>query len=422
MDHNTQARQIADTILSNWRKGVWTNPNISKSVHLTKIDTSFPSPDGCFYEPKTSIRIAMEFKPEESEKQRGLLTGVGQCVAYLNRHGAAYLVAPNSVRDNPSMGKYLERTFKNAFYGKLPIGLITYDRLDFENLMLRCDISSRLRLAVGSGKGLDVNYWAAWRDTPPHAIYSLLKTAAEFQNDGNKSEKIWRKYYFGQYIVPKAAGTLKDVPSKIKMWDGVPQVPLRGIKQILRKKVEDGKMSEARALLELRKKTSSSGIDNHYRDIKKNHYNFINHLNLWDSEFKPTEYGKKFLEIGREHGGASKEARDFLGFLILRVGRHAELIEDVRRAIATSRRHPTSISDVRAISHDFLEGKGYIKTNPNRATTGVRKFLQSEFGLWGHLGVLGRQDGRYFDSSSGLLFDEARIGKLLAFGDKELHG
>ena len=78
----------------------------------------------------------MEFKPGDKETQRGLLTGIGQCVAYLNKNGAAYLVAPNTVSDNANIGDYLEETFKKNIFDKLPIGLVTYNGYDFNNLTL----------------------------------------------------------------------------------------------------------------------------------------------------------------------------------------------------------------------------------------------------------------------------------------------
>ena len=51
------------------------------------------------------------------------------------------------------------------------------------------DISERIRLKVITGEGVDVNYWAAWRDTPPHAIYLLLKIASDLNENNDRSKK-----------------------------------------------------------------------------------------------------------------------------------------------------------------------------------------------------------------------------------------
>ncbi len=415
MHHNIQARKARDTILTNWRGGIWRNPHISTNIHLTRVDASFPSPDGCFFEPSSNTRIAMEFKPGDKETQRGLLTGVGQCVAYLNRHEASYLIAPNSVADNPKIGDYLAQTFNTSIWDKMPIGLITYSGYDFEHLVLRCDISDRIRLAAGTTRGLDVNFWAAWRDTPPHSIYLLLKIANELSDQDNRSEKIWRAYYFGYYVINGSAHTLTDIPSGIMMWDGItPQVPLSGIKNNLRSQVTAGTITQAQALARLQQEVDTTGVDNNYRDIKKNHFNFVNHLMLWDTEFHLTGYGKKLLEVGDRFGGQSAEFRDYLGSITLNVGRHAELVDDVKRALAESRTPLSNIGDVRATAYTYLENKGYIKTNPNRTTTGVRKELSSEFSVWGHFGVLNKVGHSYFDPLSGLSFNDTRINQLVA--------
>ena len=270
MHHNIQARKVTDTMLANWRSGIWSNSNISTKLHLTRLDTTFPAPDGCFFEPGMKTRIAMEFKPGDKETQRGLLTGVGQCVAYLNKNGAAYLVAPNTVCDNPNICDYLEETFKKNIFDKLPIGLITYEGYDFSNLRLRCDISERIRFKVISGEGVDVNYWAAWRDTPPHAIYLLLKCAQTTVVSRDRSKNIWNNFYFNQYITNESINTINDLPSNIRLWDGItPQVPLEGIKNVLRQKISAGLLTETQALKEIKDKVNPDGIDNNYRDIKK---------------------------------------------------------------------------------------------------------------------------------------------------------
>ncbi len=415
MHHDIQARKAADTILNNWRTEVWKNPLITKGVHMTKTETSFPSPDGCFYEPIAESRIAIEFKPSERESQRGILTGLGQSISYLNRHGASYLVIPNEVPDNHKIGDYLEETFKRSIYGRIPVGLITYNDHDFDNLFLRCDIDPRLELEQGRARGSDENYWAAWRDTPPHSIYLLLKECDALTDDNDRSDKIWKRYYFTDYVVMGALNTLNDIPSRIKMWDGVTsQVPLEGIKRELRERITNGEISNERALEVLKEKTDPSGIDNNFRNIKKNHYNFVNHLSLWDVEFRLTKYGKRLIQIGDEHGGESEEFRDAIAYLMLDIGRHAELIEDMKKALLSTDVILSSIGDVRSVAYDFMEAKGYIKKNPNRTTTGVREVFSSEFGVWHHIGVLNKPNNSYFTENGGLSFNDEKIKQILS--------
>ena len=41
----------------------------------------------------------MEFKPEKGETKRGIMTGLGQCIGYLNKCHASILVAPAFFKD-----------------------------------------------------------------------------------------------------------------------------------------------------------------------------------------------------------------------------------------------------------------------------------------------------------------------------------
>jgi len=133
---------------------------------------------------------------------------------------------------------------------------------------------------------------------------------------------------------------------------------------------------------------------------------------LWNSEQYLTEEGLNLIKVGDVHGGESQEFKNYLGSLILDMGRHYELINDVKCAIADSEIPLNDINDVRLAAYNYLEKKGYVKLNPNRTTSGVRKFLASEFQVWGHLGILNKQNNTYFDVSNGLSFNEERINEL----------
>lgn len=417
--HNIQARQIADIMLDTWRGGNNLNNILGSDVFLTRSQFDFPSPDGTFYTPSKKTRITMEFKPF-NETARGVLTGVGQSIVYLNKNTASYLVVPDIVEDFP-IGDYLEETFKKIFYNRLPIGLITFDPKDLTKIKWRCDIGLRLVPEKAYPIGTDTNYWAAWRDTPPHAIFLLLKIAGECTDVGVKerSKAIWDRYYSEYYAPLELRRTLDRVPSKVFFWDREePQMTLESTKEELRKKISEGKITNEFALKDIMKRSSPDEIDNHYHDTKKNHYNFLNHLQLWDSKFNLTDVGKKLLNIGLANGENSPDFRKGLARVILIDGRHFELMNDIISAIKSAKSKPSSTDEAKAVIFSFLEEKGFIKKNSNRTTSGVRKFLSSEFNLWNNLGFIRKNGQAFYDPVNGYDFNWDLINELVFQDDK----
>lgn len=412
--HNIQARQIANMMIDTWRGGSNLNNILGSDVFLTRSQFDFPSPDGTFYVPSKKTRVTMEFKPF-NETARGVLTGVGQTVAYLNKNTASYLVVPDIVEDFP-IGDYLEETFKKVFYNRLPIGLITFDPKDLTKIKWRCDIGLRLVSDKDYPIGTDTNYWAAWRDTPPHAIFLLLKIANECTLMGvrERSKDIWDRYYNEYFSTPEIRETLERVPSKVNFWDREePQMTLESTKEDLRKKILIGVISKEEALKELARRSSPDETDNHYHDTKKNHFNFINHLQLWDSKFNLTDCGKKLLNSALINGENSDKFKMDLARIILVDGRHFELITDIITAIKSATSTPSSTDEAKTVIFDFLEEKGFIKRNSNRTTSGVRKFLSSEFNLWSNFGFIKKSGQAFYDPIKGYDFNWELINGLV---------
>ena len=80
------------------------------------------------------------------EKARGIQTGIGQCITYLNTFSCSYLMCPNEV-EGFKISNYLKNVFEENIYGKLPIGLIEHSKINGKmNLKLLVDISERLDL------------------------------------------------------------------------------------------------------------------------------------------------------------------------------------------------------------------------------------------------------------------------------------
>ena len=179
LTHDQQSRICCDQLLSKWRgnDNEWRNIFINKDIHYVGGSLNFPSPDRCFYSDMSKSRIALEFKPA-SETKRGILTGLGQAIAYLNNNNnsASYLMCPDKV-ENFEMGKFMQNIFTKIIYKKLPIGLITFDPNNLKNIKLRCNIANIFKIQKITERGVNRNYWAAYRDSYPHANLFLLEIA-----------------------------------------------------------------------------------------------------------------------------------------------------------------------------------------------------------------------------------------------------
>ena len=88
----------------------------------------------------------MEFKPE-GETKRGILTGLGQTIAYLRdkQNSASVLVIPKVLdTDDFKIGTFMKKIFDEQIYGKLPIALYSFENFDPTNVVLLCNISDNL--------------------------------------------------------------------------------------------------------------------------------------------------------------------------------------------------------------------------------------------------------------------------------------
>ena len=152
--HDQESRIASEAILQKWRSSdpLWKNNYVTKEISFTGSSQIFPSPDNSFYDPMNRTRLAMEFKPAMRETKRGLLTGLGQSIAYLSTsnpsgkliNDASILVVPDEI-DDFQIGDFLEKLFKKFILDKLPIALVTFSPDNPANVNLRCNISSNLK-------------------------------------------------------------------------------------------------------------------------------------------------------------------------------------------------------------------------------------------------------------------------------------
>ena len=461
--HDYESKLASDAILNNFRIGSqdWNNNFISNQAHYIKSTQKFPSPDRSFYCPDLYTRIALEFKPAERESKRGILTGLGQTLAYLANHpdknlkinDASYLIIPEII-DDFEIGSFLEDIFKNHIFGKLPIGLVTFKNDDPSAVKLRCNISNTIKTsfginyeeAINSGyteeKAIKhardsqfnneyknknfVTYWAAWRENYPHDVYYLLKTAINntTMDPGKRKKEIWDKFYYSYYCYPpNTIDTLKIIPNKLLRWGEEEQSWGETNKRILKKSVDDGKDNLTDALTRLKWAAESdskakkkywdkiqnlsvlipaNSSDNDYTDMKKNKVNGPSHTGLWDNDtFEISEIGKRYIK----HFEKYKDPVRSLICVYIGSGKYDELILDIIKYQEIKKNEiQENISSYKDDLKNYFIKKGLIGLNPNRSTTGDRKFLQSELQLL-------KRGGIYinFIPKQGLIFDMQKL-------------
>ena len=413
--HHRAAQIVSDQILYSWRnKDKWMNPFISNNVQQSASPHDFPSPDSLFQDHSKKTKISLEFKPY-TETKRGVMTGVGQAIAYLNKSHASILVC-SSVVDDFKMGDYLIKTFNKFIYGKLPVALFTYDGEKLENLKLAVDIDPKLftpsNLKQIPFGGTGAPYFAFWRDLPVNGFYKLSKSAKNITSKTNRSEKVWDEFFYKYYAPSECLKTLNDIESNIYFEDmKTKMISFSKTKKKLRILVANKEISEAEALKTLEKKSwGKRETDNNYRNYKKNFFNFMNHNSLWDENFYLTPLGNRFVERYEKNITSPQTLIDEMAQIVLVEGKHHNLIEEIKDIS-----NQTFNDDKSYLEHIYkeMDKRGHVAKNPARKSSGSRKYLHAEKQLWGRFGLIQKNRNTYFNRNIGYVFENKRIDELV---------
>ena len=308
--HNNGANKSSKLILNSWKsENKWRNKFVSESVNFCMSSVMFPSPDRAFEDTKKKTNILLEFKPQRGETKRGIMTGLGQCIGYLNKAHASILVAPAFIDEKGTkfnMGEFLAETFKKFILKRLPIALFTFDEFDgqaFKNFRLRCNIDDSLYGRSKAKFKANKHYWAWCRYWSLDAFYKLLKSANNVSSENERSEKVWDEFFFKSFAPPETRTSLEPVPSNIIGLDSKKMITAKSKKNEFLKKVEDGKITEEEGIKLLGKEFSKDEKENIYRNYKKNIFIFLDHNFLWDKFQYVTPLGKKLVErVGKYEG------------------------------------------------------------------------------------------------------------------------
>jgi hypothetical protein len=397
LNHHLLAKVTTDSILANFKSGSWKCcTNIGSDFYRVGCDSTFPSPDAVFFDELKNVVVSFEFKPP-TETKRGILTGLGQSIAYLNNSNLSYLIIPETL-DDFKIGSYMTDLFKNQINQQLPVGLIVYDNDIPTNVSLIHNINT-LTLKPGLKINIVGRFWAKHQDLPIPLFHLLLHCYYLKKIgliNGDAFAYCWQTYL----VNPDKLITL--TPTEILGVNGKPIKTLSGKKNILffEKKIEKAKKlngSDRKTAVENLIKDADTTVvgDNYYNSVKKNFVTFLKHIGVIDSTGNLTDDGFKLYHLGLANGPDSKIFYDYFIKLILIVGNHLDLIFDLDN-LCNKYRGVKTISEVKNEMLADYETRGMIKRNPNkkvREESSV-EFLKYEFILWNSLGLTVKTNGK----------------------------
>jgi len=397
INHHLLAKTTTDSILAKFKSGDWKcYGNVGTDFYRTGVDSSFPSPDAAFYDDGNKIMVSFEFKPP-TENKRGILTGLGQSIAYLKSSNISYLIIPKKLQGF-DLQYYMKDLFSNLVGDNLPIGLIAYDNDHPSEVSLIHNVDSLSEVKqfnpIGEGR-----FWAKHVDLPIPLFHLILHCYYLKKTDQVKEDAFaycWKTYLFN-------SGSLKTLePNDVKDVRGEVIKTVAGTKNIryLEKKLKNAKAlakkKQKEAILQLEKDVKTDFIgDNYYNSIKKNLVTFLKHVGMVDSTGTLTDYGVKLYHLGLMNGPNSKIFQDYFLKCVLITGHHLDLIFDIN-GLCNEYRGKKTTEEIKEKMNDDYEKEGMIKRNPNRKAgkTSKVKFLKYEFLLWRSLSLIEKSKGK----------------------------
>lgn len=384
------AKAATDSVLSKFKAEEWKAPNnIGRYFYRVTTDASFPSPDAAFYDETNKFLAAFEFKPP-TETKRGILTGVGQSIAYLEDNNISFLVAPEYLEDF-RLGEYLENLFSHQIYGKLPVGLIIYENNLPQNVRLATNISeeiSRARLDFETKPITSSRYWAKHQDLPLPLFHLLLH--CYFLKKSNTIQDDAFRYCWEHYMISPTILTDFQPKQVLDCSNHVIRTLADTKDFLLLEKIlhKTASMDELERIEIIKHEIDTTFVgDNKYQAYRKNFVTFLKHIKVIDSNGDLTDSGFKLYHIGLVNGARSKIFQDYFTKEILTTGHHLDLILDLDTLL---RSYDSNLNMCIGLLESEYEQKGLIKRNPKRQNSNKNTvgFLKYECILWRSLKLL----------------------------------
>ena len=179
-DHDRVGKEVIDSILKKFKEGKWKclkdekgMKDVGKYFYRAGTLKTHPSPDHAFADDTNKIMVTFEYKPQ-TESKRGVLTGLGQSIAYLNKSDVSFLVIPKKLaKEDYNIEKQMREIFEKQVVGNLRVGLIVYDNDDPSIVDMIHNVDSLL----GRDKVKQTytgRFWAKYVDLPIPLFHLVL--------------------------------------------------------------------------------------------------------------------------------------------------------------------------------------------------------------------------------------------------------
>ncbi len=397
INHHFLAKTTTDSILAKFKTGHWKCCG-EYGVDFNRVgcDSTFPSPDATFQDGTNKLLVSFEFKPP-TETKRGILTGLGQSIAYLNSSNLSYLIIPQKLGDY-DIGDYMTRLFKEQISDKLPVGLILYENDNPTKVDIKHNVKT-FNATVRNKPIINERFWAKHQDLPI-PLFHLILHCYYLKKIGITSKDGFA-YCWDNYLAPKEIWTtlkpaiIKDVSGNIIKTLRT-QETMEFYPKIFSKINKLKGRNKSIAIQEAKKKGNSSYTgDGGYASRRKEFMPFFKHIGVIDSEWNLTDDGFKLYHLGLVNGPSSKVFTDYFAQTTLIAGHHLDLIFDFDN-LCNQNRSKSSIQEIKELLLRNYEERGMIKRNPNRKVDleSSETFFKFEFLLWNALDLFVETSGK----------------------------
>lgn len=375
--HDASATMYGDAILSKIRNADADFKQVFSTSLIRTGDWDWPRPDYVCYDEELGATYALEFKPPFQSK-REYLTGLGQSLAYLQKHTYSGLIVPYLADDGFRIADFIADTLKSPEFSQIATSLYAYN-YNTTNIDILRGISQERNIRRNAKTDDVKTFWCWWRDISHYELYDLLNLSFYYSDHEGD--------IYTNHIYPTFYNMM--INKQTRQWDGKPR--------------------------------SKSATVASMKSEKQNYKIPLVKLGLWSSsEGRLTDTGFKLLELGKKYTPESKVFFDALAYLILVDGKHLDLINLVEK-FQKSNGIPEKSEEYLIALEGFLSDNGCIgKRKPSAVTTGAKNsYVRDEPKIWNKLGLLEhRGKSNYFFPEEGYKFNWERISDILVSGNK----
>jgi hypothetical protein len=353
------------------------NALFSANAYVT-ASRVWPVPDFVLVDSGNNLTVGAEFKPPQQTK-REYLTGLGQAVSYSKDFHYGLLVLPEIADDGYPISAHVVDVLHQSALQDVPVGVLSYDPSVFSPHNPSFSVAHFFSIRASAPQRLaplDQSFYAKWREISPEEILRLLS------------------YTYDEMRVPSSTtATVRD-RAFARLWADI----------------------QAGALHHW------AGGTRHYAanlrtGVSKNYRNFLFHIGWTESDGSLTKPGLEALHVGTLYGSASRPFLDTIASAALQAGKHLILFNAISEYQDSIGQPFPSETQWLAGLETFLEDKGLLKRNPQRAAAAVqgsaRQFLKAEKQFWRNLELIVPRGARVFHPGRGLIFNWSRITDLL---------